>query len=187
MPIQHVTHQKSSVSSEDSGSSSTPSHQDIIEELESDIYSEWENLGIQLEIEDDVLEQIKNTGDNEACFRKMLKIWLNRVSPPPSWAAIAEAVEVLWTSIACRSFEVQILHCFNTINRTCLFKQYCSSYFSLSGSVRGRCFFGRCRAYNMLTTDIAGLFSLPNFIYRSWRPPSQETEIRGRVRIILNS
>lgn len=95
MSIQHVTHQKSSVSSEDSGSSSTPSHQDIIEELESDIYSEWENLGIQLEIEDDVLEQIKNTGDNEACFHKMLKIWLNRVSPPPSWAAITEAVEVL--------------------------------------------------------------------------------------------
>ena len=42
-------------------------------------------------------KQIKldNPGDSKACLCEMLRIWLKRVNPPPSWSAIAEALESL--------------------------------------------------------------------------------------------
>ena len=54
-------------------------------------------MGILLDINDGDLKQLKsdNRDDSKACLRDMLRIWLNRVDPPPSWSAIADAVEDL--------------------------------------------------------------------------------------------
>ena len=41
----------------------------------------------------DAIKAAENLPQN--CLHEMLKIWLNRVSPPPSWAAIADAIDLL--------------------------------------------------------------------------------------------
>ena len=55
----------------------------------------WEDLGIELDVDDGKLKCIKtdNHGDCTSCLRELLRTWLNRVDPEPTWEAIAEAVE----------------------------------------------------------------------------------------------
>ena len=59
--------------------------------------TDWENIGIQLDIDDGELQLIKsnNAGDNGSCLREMLRRWLAKTSPAPSWIAIIEVVEYL--------------------------------------------------------------------------------------------
>ena len=61
------------------------------------VASEWEDIGIELDIEEGLLRQIKsdNAGECRACLREMLRAWQNRVAPPPSWSAIADALDAL--------------------------------------------------------------------------------------------
>ena len=56
----------------------------------------WENIGVLLGIEPWQLNSVK-TAENlpQNCLREMLKVWLKRISPPPTWSSIAEAIEVL--------------------------------------------------------------------------------------------
>ena len=71
-----------------------PTLQNLLKELCSTA-SEWENIGILLGINSSTLDTIKATENSrsQSCLREMLKIWIKRVDPPPSWSAIAEAVE----------------------------------------------------------------------------------------------
>ena len=72
-----------------------PELKDLLKELYTKA-SEWINIGVLLDIDPGRLDNIK--ADNHTvqnCLREMLRIWLTRLSPPPSWAAIAEAIEVL--------------------------------------------------------------------------------------------
>ena len=57
----------------------------------------WEDMGIQLDINDGELQIIKsnNAGDNGACLREMLRRWLSHASPAPSWGAVVDAVECI--------------------------------------------------------------------------------------------
>ena len=73
-----------------------PELKDLIKELLTKASDKWENIGILLGIEPGVLDAIK-VAENQPqnCLREMLKTWLKRVSPPPSWAAIAEAIDLL--------------------------------------------------------------------------------------------
>ena len=59
--------------------------------------SKWEDIGIQLDIDDGRLSSIKadNNGDSTSCLREMLRIWLKRVKPKPSWEEMIEALECL--------------------------------------------------------------------------------------------
>ena len=59
--------------------------------------NEWEDIGIQLELEEGLLRQIKSDNADEcrACLREMLRAWLSRVAPPPSWSAMADALDTL--------------------------------------------------------------------------------------------
>ena len=61
------------------------------------VANEWEDIGIELDIEEGQLRQIKsdNAGDSKACLREMLRVWLSRVAPPPSWSAMADALDTL--------------------------------------------------------------------------------------------
>ena len=70
---------------------------DLVKELYNTISNKWEDIGILLGIELGLLDSIKAAENQvpQSCLREMLKIWLKRTSPPPSWAAIIEAVDLL--------------------------------------------------------------------------------------------
>ena len=73
-----------------------PTLRDLMKELYTKAADKWEDVGILLGIKPGSLNAIKiEEKVPMSCLREMLKIWLNRVSPPPSWAAIAEAVDML--------------------------------------------------------------------------------------------
>ena len=76
--------------------STKPKLKDLLKELKV-AASDWEDIGIELEIADSNLKQIRsnNSGDSKACLREMLRMWLSRVDPPPSWSAIVEALDNL--------------------------------------------------------------------------------------------
>ena len=61
------------------------------------IADKWEDIGIQLDIDDDLLVKVKsdNHGDSKNCLREMLRIWVKKVDPQPSWTDLAEALKVL--------------------------------------------------------------------------------------------
>ena len=73
--------------------SATPNIPDLLRELYTKVPDRWEDIGIMLGIVDE-LQQIKADypADCRSCLREMLKVWLKRVNPPPSWKAIAEAL-----------------------------------------------------------------------------------------------
>ena len=57
--------------------------------------ADWEDIGVELEVADGVLKQIKadNPADSRGCLRELFRTWLIRVDPQPSWANIAEAID----------------------------------------------------------------------------------------------
>jgi hypothetical protein len=74
----------------------TPELKVLLRELRR-VASEWEDIGIELDIEEGQLKQIKsdNAGECNACLREMLRVWLSRVALPPSWSAMADALDSL--------------------------------------------------------------------------------------------
>ena len=76
---------------------SAPTLKLVLKELYNKVTSKWENIGILLDIDDGHLSKIKadNRGDSGDCLREMLRIWLKKVDPPPSWNDIIEALECL--------------------------------------------------------------------------------------------
>ena len=74
-----------------------PKLKDLQRELHSKVAYEWEDIGIQLDIEEGQLKQIKadNVGDSRRCLREMLRVWLDRVEPFPTWSDVAMAIESL--------------------------------------------------------------------------------------------
>ena len=58
--------------------------------------SKWYNLGLELGILADTLDVIKENCQNcEDCHIEMLKRWLKRSSPRPTWSALAKALRSL--------------------------------------------------------------------------------------------
>ena len=55
----------------------------------------WEDIGVELQVDDGDLAQIRldNAIDGRGRLREMLRKWLSRVDPRPSWTAIVEALE----------------------------------------------------------------------------------------------
>ena len=73
-----------------------PKLKDLLTELLTKVASNWENIGIMLDIEDGQLKSIKaDQGSNSSsCLREMLRIWLTQVEPSaPTWLAMANAIE----------------------------------------------------------------------------------------------
>ena len=62
---------------------------------------EWENIGLCLGLED-ITNSFNASIETSAasCLRETLKLWLNRVNPPPTWEELAEAVEPFDAKIA---------------------------------------------------------------------------------------
>ena len=62
--------------------------------------SEWENIGVYLEIDDGTLSTIK--ADEQKALgrlREMLRAWLRRTEPPPTWTDMVEAVALINPSL----------------------------------------------------------------------------------------
>ena len=58
--------------------------------------AQWKIIGTMLGIEDHVISRIRADEDG-VCDRlqELLTVWLKQVDPPPTWTALAEAVEVV--------------------------------------------------------------------------------------------
>jgi hypothetical protein len=69
----------------------------LLKELINKVDSKWENIGILLKIEPYRLESVRTAerNDPQNCLREMLKLWLNKINPPPSWSAITDAIKRL--------------------------------------------------------------------------------------------
>ena len=87
----------------------TPSLSDLQGELYHSASDKWEDIGIQLGIDDRKLTQIKSSysNDTKSCLREMLRLWIARVDPPPSWSAMIDALmtlgdEELASKLKCR-------------------------------------------------------------------------------------
>ena len=67
----------------------------LMKELYPKSSDKWEDIGIELEVDDGLLVHIRTdySGDSKKCLREILRIWLKRVDPPPSWDTIANAID----------------------------------------------------------------------------------------------
>ena len=60
------------------------------------INKEWREVGFFLNLEEKKLEEVEKYGTTpQLCMKEMLKVWLARKQPPPTWAAIIEVLEFL--------------------------------------------------------------------------------------------
>ena len=79
------------------GISSKPLLNKLTDALYHKVADRWKVIGVLIEIPKGTLSGIakKCRDDPQNCLVEMLGIWLERVYPPPTWAAIIEAVEFL--------------------------------------------------------------------------------------------
>ena len=64
--------------------------------------SQWENIGLCLGLVD-FEDSVKASAETApSCLRETLKLWLNRVDPPPTWKELNEAVEPFDSDIAAK-------------------------------------------------------------------------------------
>ncbi len=65
--------------------------------LYSTVPDKWMDIGWYLEIEGAKLRAIQQQclNDPQKCLMAMLDVWLARPNPPPTWKAVADAVEVV--------------------------------------------------------------------------------------------
>ena len=68
----------------------------LLRELLNKVSDKWEDIGLLLDLETGRLDAIKSDHhDSQTCFREMLKLWLKRDDPPPTWSAIIETIRIL--------------------------------------------------------------------------------------------
>ena len=72
-----------------------PDLKELMTVLYRKVASKWKVIAVQLNISDLDSIETKHSGDPHLCLVEMLDVWLKRVKPPPTWAAIVEAVEFL--------------------------------------------------------------------------------------------
>ncbi len=61
----------------------------------------WMTIGVYLEVDMGTLKAIKADNDNvEDRLTEMITVWLDRVSPPPTWSALSAAIEEVDPKVA---------------------------------------------------------------------------------------
>ena len=74
--------------------SAIPELRDLLDALQHKVAHKWKTLGVFLKIPSGRLDNIEaKHHDPEDCLREMLKVWLNQVDPPPTWASIINALD----------------------------------------------------------------------------------------------
>ena len=76
---------------------SKPELKDLMDALYHKVADKWMILGIQLGISHGRLKSIEvnRQRDPQNCLVEVLEMWLEQVSPPPTWAAVIDAVEFI--------------------------------------------------------------------------------------------
>lgn len=69
-----------------------------MKELHPKVSDKWEDIGIELEVDDEKLVQIREkfSGDTQCskkCLREAMREWLKPNNPPPSWEAIVQVMD----------------------------------------------------------------------------------------------
>ena len=84
-------------SREISAASRKPELKDLTDVLYHQVADQWKILGIQLGISHGSLKSIelKYRQDPHNCLLEVLEMWLQQVDPPPTWAAVIDAVEFM--------------------------------------------------------------------------------------------
>ena len=72
-----------------------PDLKELMTALYRKVASKWKAIAVQLNISDLASIETKHSCDPHLCLLEMLDFWLKRVNPPPTWAAIVEAIEFL--------------------------------------------------------------------------------------------
>ena len=73
-----------------------PTQKQLLQQLYNTVPDKWKPIGIYLEVPEAQLKTIdkQHRGNPQECLMAMLtESWLPRVSPPPTWQDLAEAVE----------------------------------------------------------------------------------------------
>ena len=67
----------------------------IVQKAVWDARSKWYDVGVELLVSPDTLDAIKENERYvcESCFREMLKEWLRRTEPRPTWTELAKALK----------------------------------------------------------------------------------------------
>ena len=64
----------------------------VFEELH-DVSPQWYKIGLQLKLSPDTMDKIKGEErDSNDQLIEMLKVWLKRVEPKPTWEALVQAL-----------------------------------------------------------------------------------------------
>lgn len=76
---------------------SKPELKDLMDALYNQVEDKWMILGVQLGISHGSLKSIEanRQRDPQNCLLEVLEMWLQQVDPPPTWAAIIDAVEFI--------------------------------------------------------------------------------------------
>ena len=65
--------------------------------------SKWKNLGVFLNLDEGTLDKIEYDNKKaDDCLREMLSAWLKKVTPPPSWETLADAVDCFDQTVAAK-------------------------------------------------------------------------------------
>ena len=87
-----------------------PKLKDIFKELYT-VAASWKSIGTLLGIPGHILDNIKSSEERvDERLREMLSEWLKQIDPPPTWTALAEAVEVIDESKAQRLRQCSLKH-----------------------------------------------------------------------------
>ena len=66
----------------------------VLQEKLFDVSNKWYDIGLQLLLNADTLDNIEaNSGSTQHCLREMLKKWLRKVNPYPTWKAVVDALK----------------------------------------------------------------------------------------------
>lgn len=76
---------------------SKPELKDLMDALYNQVEDKWMILGIQLGMSHGSLKSIEvnRQRDPQNCLLDVLEMWLQQVNPPPTWAAVIDAVEFI--------------------------------------------------------------------------------------------
>ena len=76
---------------------SRPELRELMDTLYHQVADKWKILGVQLGISHGTLRSIEVNclRDPQNCLLEMLQMWLQQVDPPPTWAAVIDAVEFM--------------------------------------------------------------------------------------------
>ena len=91
-----------------------PTQKQLLQQLYNTVPDKWHPIGIYLEIPEGQLNAIdtKHRSDPQKCLMAMLtESWLPRVSPPPTWEDLAEAVEFVGYSDVAQKLRDKFCEC----------------------------------------------------------------------------